>query len=71
MINGSEADKEPFVVDTLVIKYCPKYLYLGAWFTDVGTMESVLALHVTSSTPSINKLLYFVLQTIQGNFSTR
>ena len=59
VINGSEMDKEPFIIDTLAIRYYPKYLYLGAWFTDVGTWDSVLGLHVTSSTPSVHKFALF------------
>ena len=59
VINGSETDNEPFVSNGLSIQYCPRYLYLGAWFTDVGTMESVLALHETQCTLSINKFAVF------------
>ena len=59
VINGSEIDKYPLNVQNLTVGYCLKYLYLGAWFTDMGDMKSVLKLHEMGAAPSVHKFSVF------------
>ena len=41
------------------IQYCPKYLYLGAWFTDDGKTSSVISLHDVAMSALVNKFAIF------------
>ena len=59
VINGGEMDKQPLRVENLTVGYSTKDLYLGAWFTDVGDMKSVLKLHETGASPSVHKFSMF------------
>ena len=45
VINGTEIYKIPIKLDSVRIDYSPSYLYLGAWFTDSGKMQDVVAFH--------------------------
>ena len=59
MINGSEIDRHPLCVRGSTVDHCSKYCYLGAWFTADGDMKSVLKIHETSMSPSVNKFSMF------------
>ena len=39
VVNGEERDKQCLVMEGVDVSYCPKYLYLGAWFTDSARMD--------------------------------
>ena len=49
VINGTKEDKFPLTVASTEIGYSPKYMYLGAWFTDSGIISDIIALHETSN----------------------
>ena len=58
-IGATAEDKVPLVVDDIIVKYSSTYLYLGAWMTDSGKMDDVLALHAEHCTNIVNKFSIF------------
>lgn len=59
VVNGEECDKQCLTSGGITVNYTAQYLYLGAWFTDSSTMDSVMTLHETSSESIINKFSIF------------
>ena len=59
VINNEECDKRDLVVEGVTVKYCNKYLYLGAWLTDSGKVEDVLKLHEANNEAIVNKFSIF------------
>lgn len=59
VINGDERDKQCLTSGGVSVSYTGQYLYLGAWFTESATMDSVMALHQTASEAIINKFSIF------------
>ena len=43
VINGTDAEKQPLIVDNLTVKWCKKYKYLGCMFTADGRASSAVA----------------------------
>ena len=68
VINGTEVDKIPLVVESTKICYSPNYGYLGAWFTDSGKISEVIALHERSNQATINKFSIFCAANSQMPF---
>ena len=54
-INNTHCDKVPLKIEGHVIRYCDRYKYLGAWFTDSGRMKDVLSLHEVKCQSVVNK----------------
>lgn len=59
VINNNQHDKIPLNVEGYEIYYCKKYLYLGAWFTDQGSMRQVMQLHEAAGESVVNKFAVF------------
>ena len=59
VINGEAYDREQLKVADVGVNYAPRYLYLGAWFTDSGKMDKIVALHETHSETIVNKFAIF------------
>lgn len=59
VVNHSDNDKLPIVIQGHRINYCTRYLYLGAWFTDTGKMEEVMQLHEAQGQSVVNKFAVF------------
>ena len=59
VLNGNAEDKESLVINDIKIDHCKKYMYLGAWFTGDGKMQSVLKQHEIENAKTINKFSIF------------
>ena len=59
VINHDENDKLSMKVRNYEINYCPRYLYLGGWFSDTGKMKQVVDMHVVSGEAVVNKFAVF------------
>ena len=59
VMNKSNYDEEPLIVDDVEIRYSNKYCYLGAWFTDDGRPVSVLNLREAANEACVNKFAVF------------
>ena len=59
VINNADCDKVPLSIEGHIIKYCDRYKYLGAWFTDSGRMKDVMSLHEMKSQSVVNKFSIF------------
>ena len=59
VLNGNAEDKESLVINDIKIDHCEKYMYLGAWFTGDGKMQSVLKQHEIENAKTINKFSIF------------
>ena len=59
VINNSVEDKEPLNVGNILVKYCDKYLYLGAWFSDTGKIGDIINMHEAHSEAVVNKFAIF------------
>ena len=68
VINGDGNDKIPLEVEGTKICYFPKYLYLGAWFTDSGKMSDIISLHEKSNQATVNKFSIFCAANTQMPF---
>ena len=43
----------------VTVNYTAQYLYLGAWFTESATMDSIMTLHEKTSEAVINRFSIF------------
>ena len=59
VLNHNNEDQLPLETQNRKIEYCPKYLYLGSWFTDDGDQKSILKLHEPAQLASLNKFSIF------------
>ena len=59
VVNSVNTDKQPLVTLNLQIMYCPKYIYLGVWFTDDAKISSVLSQHEAQKSSLVNKFAVF------------
>ena len=59
VINGNSEDKLPITWEDVTIKNINSYLYLGSWFTEDGSMKSVLSLHEQKVVENFNKFSIF------------
>ena len=60
VINGSEADFEPLVVNQLVVERCDMYVYLGSPFTSDGSTSSAVKAHANAKMPHVLKFVSFI-----------
>ena len=68
VVNGDENDKVCLSVDGMNVDYAPRYLYLGAWFTDSAKMDDVMALHETGGQATVSKFSIFCAANTQMPF---
>ena len=57
VINGSNVDVEPLVVNGLVVKHCDSYVYLGSPFTSDGSPTSAVKVHARLKMPHVLKFI--------------
>ena len=60
VINGSPIDKEPIIVNRLIIKYCDLYMYLGSPFTSDGSLSSAVKAHAREKMAHFHKCIGFI-----------
>ncbi len=60
VIHGSAADKEPIIVDNVVVKWCDTYIYLGSPFTSDGSTFSAVKAHAERKLKDLKSLHYFL-----------
>ena len=60
VINGSCSDKEPIAVQSLVIKHCDIYTYLGSPFTSDGSISSAIKVHAQEKMAHFHKFISFI-----------
>lgn len=60
VINGSETDSEPLVVDDLKVEHCDLYVYLGSPFSSDGSISSAVRAHARAKMPHVLKFVSFV-----------
>ena len=68
VINGNERDKRSLKVDDICVSYSPRYLYLGAWFTDTGQIGDIMKCHEVGSEATVNKFSIFCAANTQMPF---
>ena len=59
VINGSNADREKFLVGKVTVKHATLYIYLGSPFTEECNISSVIDMHLKSRISQINKFKLF------------
>ena len=59
VINGSCSDKDPIIVDNLVINHCDVYTYLGSPFTSDGSISSAIKAHAQEKMAHFHKFIAF------------
>ena len=69
VVGGDEADALPLLVRGANISYSNKYLYLGAWFTDDGKINTVMKLHESSNEATVNKFAIFCASNTEMPFT--
>ena len=60
VINGSPIDKEPIIVNRLIIKHCDLYMYLGSPFTSDGSLSSAVKAHAREKMAHFHKFIGFI-----------
>ena len=60
VVNSTAADKEPIMVDDLIVEWCDVYVYLGSPFTADGSIFSAVKVHAERKMKDINKFVSFV-----------
>ena len=50
VINGVDADRLDFTVDSITVKHASSYIYLGSPFTEDANLNSVIKLRIKSRT---------------------
>ena len=59
VINGLKSDRQEFTVQGVTVKHTYSYIYLGSPFTEDGSINSVIGLHVKSRIADLNKFKIF------------
>ena len=59
VINGTKVDRYEFTVSGVVVKHATSYVYLGSPFTENGSINSVISMHVKSRWKDLNKFRIF------------
>ena len=60
VINGSEEDRLPLVINDLQVNNCERYVYLGAILTQDGSVDSSVKQHLHSKQPHVMKFISFL-----------
>ena len=60
VINGVSYERSPIISNGINVKYCPYYLYLGAYLTDDGNYKTSIDLHVTDKKKHFLKYISFL-----------
>ena len=60
IVNGSECDKVPIIVNRLVVKHCDNYIYLGSPFTSDGSISSAIKIHAQEKLAHFHKFIAFL-----------
>ena len=60
VINGTLCDKQPIISNTLIIKHCDTYIYLGSPFTSDGSLSSAVKAHVQEKMSHFHKFIAFL-----------
>ena len=60
VINGTIGDREPVIVDMIVVNHCDKDIYLGSPFTSDGSLSSVVKAHVVEKMAHFHKFIAFI-----------
>ena len=59
VVNGNQKDREEFLCMGLTVKHAKSYIYLGSPFTEDGKIKTVIAMHLRTRTPDLNKFKIF------------
>ena len=60
VINGSDEDVEPLLVNDMVVEHCNMYIYLGSPFTSDGSISSAVKTHASLKMPHVLKFVSFI-----------
>ena len=60
VVNSNERDRQPLVVNSLVIDHCQQYTYLGSVFTSDGSASSAVKSHAKAKISHVLKYVSFV-----------
>ena len=60
VINGTMHDKHSIITNSLIIKHCDTYIYLGSPFTSDGSMSSAVKAHVQEKMSHFHKFIAFL-----------
>lgn len=59
VINGTTYDKQAIITNSLIIKHCDTYIYLGSPFTSDGSLSSAVKAHVQEKKSHFHKFMHF------------
>ena len=59
VIHGTDYDRLPMYIGSIIMKHCNQYVYLGVIFTSDGSALSSLKQHVLEKKKHLNKLIMF------------
>ena len=60
VINGTNADAEPLIVNDLIIGKCDRYVYLGSSVTSSGSVSSAVKTQAALKMPHVLKFVSFI-----------
>ena len=60
VINGDMNDRQPLLVENLIINHCDKYIYLGSPFTADGSLASAIKIHTQEKMSHFYKFVAFL-----------
>ena len=59
VINGSDEDVEPLLINDMVVEHCNMYVYLGSPFTSDGSVSSAVKTNATLKMPRVEICLIY------------
>ena len=68
VVNGTEQDREKISVADLTVENCDSYTYLGAIFTQDGSVDSTVKAHLKAKQRHIMKFVSFVSKNVDFPF---
>ena len=71
VICGNDIDKQPIVINDLIIEPCDQYIYLGSPFTSDGSVSTAIQAHAQSKTCHIMKFVSFLSKNNDIHFSVK
>ena len=60
VLNAEEDDKQPLIVDGVIVEHCSQYVYLGSPFTCDGSTSSAIKVHAHRVTCHVLKFIEFL-----------
>lgn len=68
VINGSVADKEPFIHENITISHCSSYKYLGCIFSSDANINTAIKLHLKETQFLFSKFINFLVKSTNMPF---